>query len=166
MQPKLKWTKHKGGVWTVPQFPFFTLIVRENWIYGGRFTFDANSYPWLYEHYPQTYKTLEEAMIACEKSMLATIVKWQKEPNYTILKHTTWCGNTGNGKYMESEKGYSNKFKHQNYQWLKGELNTVNNKHIEPAIRFDITASKEQITAHAIKIHRRHCLRFIRLMQS
>lgn len=29
MQPKLKWQKHKGGIWTVSKFPFFTLVLKQ-----------------------------------------------------------------------------------------------------------------------------------------
>lgn len=156
MQPKLKWIKHKGGIWTVPKFPFFTLVVKQCWNYNDRFIFEPNSYPWLYEHYPQTYKTLQEAQIACEKSMLNAVINMQKA-DYIGLKYSLYPGNIGCGRYDVN----NNK-----HQWLIGGQNVVSKIYREHAIRFDITIPIEEVMKYAIKIHKRHCQRYIKAMQS
>lgn len=113
MLPKLKWIKHRGkAIWSVPQFPFFTLVVRKS-SYYDRFEHRAEV-----NLYPQTYLTLKEAQIACEQKMLELILEWNKNANYEEYVNNIWCT-------------------------INGILSPL-----------------------GVKIYKRHCQRYIRLMQS
>lgn len=149
--PKLNWIKHRHrDIWTVPKFPFFSLIVVKSYSCEDRFQHEG-----IYE----TFATLKEAKIACEKHILECIIKWQRD-NTKIFDYKVWCNNTACGKYLIKENNY------EKYHWLCLRYNAMIQIYRQKSIRFDINIPYEKVVEQGIKIQKRHFTRYINLMNS
>ena len=146
----MEWKKaKKRELWTIPQLPFFELIIEKN-PYNGKYGH------WLYGDF-DTFVEAAEACVAYNKKQLVNLKKIdcftnQSTPLFSITK----CeGNIGNGSYKQNQQW-------KKYIWLIAGYNPHSSISKSPALRFCIDTPCENLIQFGKKIEARHEARFLR----
>ena len=134
-------------MWTIPQFPFFLLLIKKD-SYTGKYGY------WQYGE----YNTFQEAAKACVAYVKKQISNRKKIDSFTkqttpLFEIDNWVGNNGNGIYIRNQEW-------KKYIWLEAGYNPHSSISKGPAIRFPIETPKEVLRNHATKIEARHTARF------
>jgi hypothetical protein len=142
----MKWRKaNRRELWTIPELPFFELIVKRN-PYTGKYGH------WFYGDF-DTFLEAAEACVAYNKKEIEQMSR--RNPLFSVTK---WVGNIGNGSYFANNEW-------KKYIWLTAGYNPHSSISNSPALRFCIDTPSENLIKFGAKIEARHTLRFLKASQ-